>query len=141
MRLFQNFTYYPSYQQRLRRLASNAVTFQQQLQIFLDDRYGASHVLLPVVRADPDAFFTNWDDEFLQRAWAREAGLAKRGSLEEILLAQIEAHRTEVFYNLDPVRLDNEFTRAATRLRQKKDCMACCAIKRCRLLEVRSGRL
>jgi len=109
MRLFQNFTYYPSYQQRLRRLASNAVTFQQQLQIFLDDRYGASHVLLPVTRADPDVFFTNWDDEFLQRAWAREAGLAKRVSLEEILLAQIEAHRTEVFYNIDPVRLDNGF--------------------------------
>jgi hypothetical protein len=109
MRVFQNFCYYPSYRPRLRRLAANAVTFKQQLQVFFDDRYGASHFLLPVIRSDPDAFFTNWDDEFLQRAWAREAGLANRVSLEEILLAQIEAHRTEVFYNLDPVRLENRF--------------------------------
>jgi hypothetical protein len=108
MRLFQNFTYYPSYRRRLRQLVSNRVTFQQKLQVFFGDRYGASHVLLPITRADPDAFFTNWDDELLQRAWAREAGLAK-ASLEEILLAQIEAHRTEVFYNIDPVRLDNAF--------------------------------
>jgi len=109
MRVFQNSGYYPSYGPRLRLLAANAVTFKQQLQVFLDDRYGASHMLLPVARADPDAFFTNWDDELLQRAWAREAGLPKRMTLEDILLAQIEAHRTEVFYNLDPVRLANKF--------------------------------
>ena len=109
MRIFQNSDYYVSYGSRLRQLAVNAVTFKQQLQVFFDDRYAASHLLLPVTRADPDAFFTNWNDEFLQRAWAREAGLPKRVSLKEILLAQIEAHRTEVFYNLDPVRLDNRF--------------------------------
>lgn len=109
MRVFQNSGYYPSYGPRLRRLAGNAVTFQQQLQVFFDDRYGASHMLLPVARADPDAFFTNWDDKRLQHAWAREAGLPKKVTLEEILLAQIEAHRTEVFYNLDPVRLSNSF--------------------------------
>ena len=108
MRLFQNFTYYPSYQRRLRQLVPNTATFQEKLQAFFEDRYGASHVLLPVTRASPDAFFTNWDDELLQQTWAREAGLAK-ASLEEILLAQIEAHRTEVFYNIDPVRLDNAF--------------------------------
>jgi Glycosyl transferases group 1 len=109
MRVFQNSGYYASYGPRLRRLAANAVTFKQQLQVFLDDRYGASHMLLPVTRADPDAFFTNWEDEALQRAWAREAGLPKRTALEDILLAQIEAHRTEVFYNLDPVNLANKF--------------------------------
>ncbi len=109
MRVFQNSGYYASYGPRLRRLAAAAVSFEQQLQIFLADRYGASHLLLPVARADPDAFFTNWDDEFLQRAWAREAGLPNRVSLQQILLAQIEAHRTEVFYNLDPVRLANKF--------------------------------
>jgi len=109
MRLFQNSGYYGSYGPRLQRLAVDAVTFEQQLQVFLEDRYGASHLLLPVARGDPEAFFTNWDDERLQRAWAREAGLPKKVSLEEILLTQIEAHRTEVFYNLDPVRLSNAF--------------------------------
>lgn len=109
MRIFQISGYYASYRPRLRRLAADAVTFKQQLQVFFDDRYGASHMLLPVACADPEAFFTNWDDELLQRAWARETGLPKKASLEEILLAQIEAHRTEIFYNLDPVRLNNRF--------------------------------
>lgn len=109
MRVFQTSGYYASYGPRLRQLAVNAVTFKQQLQVFFDDRYGASHMLLPVARADPNAFFTNWDDELLQRTWARESGLPKRASLEEILVAQIEAHRAEVFYNLDPVRLSNKF--------------------------------
>lgn len=85
------------------------MTFEQQLGIFFDDRYGASHILLPVANRDPDAFFTNWDDENLQRAWAREVGLPSRLPLQDILLAQIEQHRTEVFYNLDPVRLSNKF--------------------------------
>lgn len=109
MRIFQTSGYYASYRPRLRRLAAKARTFREQLQIFFDDRYGASHLLLPIASRDPNAFFTNWDDEFLQRAWAREAGLPKRASLENILLAQIEEHRTEVFYNLDPVRLSNDF--------------------------------
>src|SRR5256885_8784462 len=109
MRLFQTSGYYASYRPRLRRLAANAATFKQQLQIFYDDRYGASHMLLPVANRDADAFFTNWDDELLQRAWAREVGLPGKPALEDILLAQIEAHRTEVFYTLDPVHLGNRF--------------------------------
>ncbi|MCK1287623.1 glycosyltransferase [Bradyrhizobium sp. 44] len=109
MRVFQSFCYYPSYRPRLRRLATNAATFRQQIEVFFADRYGASHILLPVIRADPDAFFTNWDDDDLQRAWAREAGMAKSASLEDILLAQIESHRTDIFYNIDPVRLENGF--------------------------------
>jgi hypothetical protein len=111
MRIFQSSGYYPSYARRLRRLAANASTFKQQVQVFLNDRYGASHLLLPISCGESDAFFTNWDDPSLQVAWARESGLPKRLSLEDILLAQIEAHRTEIFYNLDPVRLANGFLR------------------------------
>ncbi len=109
MRVFQTSAYYVSYAPRLRQLATDATTFNQQLQIFFDDRYGASHMLLPVSRVDPDAFYTNWDDEILQRAWAKEAGLPNKVSLHDILLAQIEQHRTEVFYSLDPIRLSNSF--------------------------------
>jgi hypothetical protein len=109
MRIFQTSGYYASYRPHLRRLAAKATTFKQQLQVFCDDRYGASHMLLPISNRDPDAFFTNWDDELLQRAWAREAGAPKKLSLQDILLAQIEEHRTEVFYNLDPIRLSNDF--------------------------------
>jgi hypothetical protein len=55
------------------------------------------------------AFFTNGNDEVLQRQWARENGLSERVNLETILLSQIEHHRTEVFYNLDPVRYPSRF--------------------------------
>jgi hypothetical protein len=75
---------------------------------FLDTRYAASHILLPVYSDSPDAFYTNGDDEDLQALWAREHGL-QTGNLEQILLSQIEHHRTEVFYNLDPIRYGSSF--------------------------------
>ena len=77
---------------------------------FLDTRFTASHILLPVFSESPDAFYTNGDDERLQVRWASEQGL-KTESLEQILLAQIEHHRTEVFYNLDPMRYGSTFVR------------------------------
>src|ERR1700730_13344335 len=104
MRLFQNSGLYRSYLRRLNQLASGAHGFDERRQIFLADRFGALHFLQPVLNGDPDAFFTNGDDEILQRQWARENGMRADTSLEDILLAQIEQHRAEVFYNLDPVR-------------------------------------
>jgi hypothetical protein len=111
MRLFQNSGLYPSYLTRLNRLASEAHGFNERRRIFLADRFGALHFLNPVLEGDSDAFFTNGDDETLQRHWARENGMLGKPSLESILLAQIESHRTEVFYNLDPVRYPSSFLR------------------------------
>ncbi|WP_292582104.1 glycosyltransferase [Mesorhizobium sp. 65-26] len=68
-------------------------------------------MLLPILAHAPEAFFTNGDDERLQRAWAREKGLGDDKSLSDILLAQIEDHRTDVFYNLDPFRYGADFVR------------------------------
>jgi hypothetical protein len=111
MRLFQNSGLYPSYLERLNQLASGATRFDERRWIFLADRFGALHFLKPVLEGDDDAFFTNGDDEILQRHWARENGIPARSSLEGILLAQIEHHRTEVFYNLDPMRYPSAFVR------------------------------
>ncbi len=111
MRLFQNAGISPAYQVRLRSLRGGARGFGANRQIFLDDRYGASHTLLPVLDGRPEAFFTNGDDEFLQREWARERGMPKSADLASILLAQIEEHRAEVFYNLDPIRYGGTFAR------------------------------
>jgi hypothetical protein len=77
---------------------------------FLNTRFAASHILLSVLSESPDAFYTNGDDERLQALWASEHGL-KTDRLEQILLAQIEHHRTEVFYNLDPMRFGSAFVR------------------------------
>ena len=64
-----------------------------------------------ITRQCPSAFFTNGDDEVLQRQWARENGLPANAALESILLAQIEHQRTEVFYNIDPISFPGAFTR------------------------------
>jgi hypothetical protein len=85
--------------------------FTEQRRIFLDNRFGAMHFLQPILNGDADAFFTNGDDDILQRQWARENGIRAGVSVEDILLAQIEHHRAEVFYNLDPVRYPGAFVR------------------------------
>jgi len=107
MRILQNSGLSHGY--RLHRGEVRYRNFSDGVAQFLDDRYGALHFLKPVLDGAPEAFFTNGDDEFLQRQWAREQGIGGRPTLETILLAQIEHHRTEVFYNLDPVRYPSAF--------------------------------
>ena len=111
MRLFQNSGLYPSYRKRFDQLAANARGFDERRRAFLDDRFGALHFLEPILNSEADTFFTNGDDEELQQQWARENRLDGKTSPEDILLAQIEQHRTEVFYNLDPVRFPSSFVR------------------------------
>jgi hypothetical protein len=111
MRVFQNSGIYPSYLPVLNELAKNATTFAERRDAFLADRFGALHFLQPVLNGSLDAFFTNGDDDIQQRFWARENGLPREASREQILLAQIEHHRTEVFYNMDPVRYPSAFVR------------------------------
>ena len=112
MRLFQNSGLYPAYVPRLRRLTQDCISFASQIEAFLSDRYGACHFLKPVLDHETTAFFTNGDDEQLQRRWAQEQGMPSKVSLASILLAQIESHRTEVFYNLDPMRYQSDFVRS-----------------------------
>lgn len=109
MRLFQNSGLARSYRTHLAGLTRGKMGFEALRDTFLEDRFGASHMLTPVLDRAPDAFFTNGDDEELQLAWAGEHGLKRETSLEDILLAQIEEHRTEVFYNLDPIRYPSRF--------------------------------
>lgn len=111
MRIFQNSGLYGAYVPRLRKLTRNDDTFEAHIDSFLEDRFGAAHFLLPVLQRDASAFFTNGDDEVVQAIWAKEHGLPAGTSLDSILLAQIEHHRTEVFYNLDPMRYSSDFVR------------------------------
>lgn len=111
MRVFQNSGLYRAYVPRLRQLTRDDKGFHAHIQRFLADRFGAAHFLLPVLRNDPTAFFTNGDDDVVQALWAKEQGLPANTSLERILLAQIEHHRTEVFYNMDPLRYGSDFVR------------------------------
>lgn len=109
MRLFQNAGLYPAYRKRLAELTHRSASFVSMIKAFIDDRYGACHLLDPVLNHDPSAFFANGDYEPAQRAWALAKGIASSVSMEDVLLAQIEEHRTEVFYNSDPIRFGNDF--------------------------------
>src|SRR5882757_5561229 len=111
MRLFQNSGLYPAYLPRLRALSRGINEFEALRQIFLNDRFCATHILQPVLQNDESAFFTNGDDEVLQRAWAKEQGMRPACSMDDILRAQIEAHSTTVLYNLDPLRFGSNFVR------------------------------
>jgi hypothetical protein len=103
MRLFQNGGIHSSYLNRLNQIAVRESSFEGRRRQLIGDRFGALHLLKPVLDDNKNTFFTNGDDEILQRSWARERNM-RNGSLLEILLAQIEEHRTEVFYNTDPTR-------------------------------------
>lgn len=108
MKIFQNNGLSRGF--RSNRPKSHGATFSQQISSFLHSRFAALHLLLPVLEGDPLAFYTNGDDDQLQSAWAREHGV-RTGDLSEILLAQIEEHNTEVFYNLDPMLYGSDFVR------------------------------
>ena len=101
MRLFQNARYYPSLRPKIRELTKGSSTFAGKISAFLNFRESAAHILLPVDQRADWAFFTNGDDADIQRVWAREHGLKSNAPLDEILRAQIEEHRADVFYNLD----------------------------------------
>jgi hypothetical protein len=111
VRVFQNNSLYNAYFPRIRQLDRMAESFNEAVRIFLHDRFAASHILEPVLSNDSNAFFTNGNDPHLQQRWANERGLPKKTPLDKVLLAQIEDHKTEVFYNLDPVRFDSAFVR------------------------------
>jgi hypothetical protein len=57
--------------------------------------------LLPIDQRAEWAFYPVGDDEDVERLWARERGLSSQASLTDILRAQIEEYRADVFYNLD----------------------------------------
>lgn len=109
MRLFHNFRYYPSLRPKLRELTKNCSTFASKIDVFLRFREAGCHILLPVDQHAEWAFFTNGEDEEVQRVWAREQGLSSRVSLADILRAQIEAHRADVFYNSDATGWASDF--------------------------------
>jgi len=109
VRLFQNARYYPSLRPKVRELTKNYTTFAGKIDAFLNFRESAAHILLPVDQRAEWAFFTNGDDGDIQRVWAREHGLNPRAPRDEILKAQIEHHRADVFYNLDATGWGREF--------------------------------
>jgi hypothetical protein len=112
VRLFQNCRYYPSVRPRYRELAKGQTSFAGHIGVFLDFRQNATHILSPIQERAEWAFFTNGDDVEVQKLWAREQGLPDRTSMGDILKAQIEHHRADVFYNMDTTGWKSEVIRS-----------------------------
>ena len=110
MRIFQASSLYPAYLPHLEKLfqKSGAQSSQQKINAFLHDRFGATHILQPILDRSDHAFFALGDTLSIQKMWAEEQGMLAGTDLQSILLAQIEHHRTEVFYSMDPVRFGKQ---------------------------------
>lgn len=108
MRVLQNVGIYPSYARRIARLVTRQCGFDTLMATFLYDRFDGVHLLKPIIDRSDDAFLSVGNFEAAQQAWAIENGLKATTKPVDILLAQLEAHRTEVFYNLDPARFDDQ---------------------------------
>lgn len=108
-RVFQVIGVYGAYRPQLERLMDPRPDFAGKVRALIDDGFGGIHTLKPAIEGDPDFFYTSGDFEPLQRQWAREQGVAGTTDLADILLMQIEHHRADVLYNLDPVRYDDAF--------------------------------
>lgn len=92
-------------------MTPRGATFAERMSIFHGDSYAAVHTLEPVLAGDEAAFYTVANDESLQRRWAQEKGMPRKADLDSILLAQIEEHRTEVFYTLSTTVVDSALAR------------------------------
>ena len=112
MRIFQCTTLYDGYLKRLKQLTANETSFASYRAKFISDRHGAAHFLKPILDDDALAFQANGNDDGHQKLWAKENGMRPGTSLTSILLAQIEQHRTEVFYCMDPVAYPTKFLKS-----------------------------
>jgi Glycosyl transferases group 1 len=111
MRIFQNTAATRSYAPILDRRLKKEPDFAGKVGAILESCTNRIHILLPVISGTENAFYTHGDNIELQRCWAHKKGLPATADLEEILLAQIEEHRTEVFYNFDWAHFDSKFAK------------------------------
>jgi hypothetical protein len=111
MRLFQNVITYPNFRPLISERNLTAKNYAERITNFIDSCFINLHILKPVLERSADAFLAIGDLPDTQQAWARENGMREDTPLDEILLAQIEAHRTDIFYNWDPLRFDSSFVR------------------------------
>jgi Glycosyl transferases group 1 len=122
MRLFQEIFVRPAYEVHLDKLCSRHPTFAERQQALLYDGYNSVHLLQPVITGAPDAFLSSYLDSKLLRAWATENGLRADTPRDDILLAQVEQARAEVFYSHTPHLLGPQFLRRLPGCVRKRVC-------------------
>lgn len=99
MKVFQIGHIYPAHREQLLPHLQDAHHYDAAQSILCDD-LPKSHILKPCLEKDKDAFLSYHQEYTSMRLWAEENGLRRGTPVDEILLAQIEAHGAEVLYNV-----------------------------------------
>lgn len=121
MRVYQCLHSYPPHipQFEKRYGVSDDMDFATLHRLVLQEAYAAVYVLAPALEGRlEEVFFTLWDYDRLQQAWAREHGLRTKNR-DTIKLAQIEEYKPDVFYNMSAF-CDHGFIRKLGRTRMKR---------------------
>lgn len=103
MRLSVIESFYPAYLHQFYRKRPwlKDASFAECRLSLLEDRFDASHIFEPIYHHDPNVQFVVYNDKHSQQRWAQENRLRTRNMIE-ILLTQIEHHRSDVIYALEP---------------------------------------
>lgn len=122
MRIFQNIFAYPAYLKHLDKICGKTTSFADRLQAMVNDGWNGVHLLEPVIKGKLATFLTCTEDEALQSAWARENGLPAKTAADDVLLAQIEDSKAEVFYTQASHRYGPDFLRRLPGSVRKRVC-------------------
>ena len=112
MKIFQAVKFYKPYLDNFNYRFPELIksSFESRIKMLIRDRFMDLHVLKPVLDGCPLASFSVANDDALMRSWAQAHGL-RTTNRNEILLAQIEESRAEVFYTLHPKVFNGDFIR------------------------------
>jgi hypothetical protein len=111
MKVFQiahSFAPFNDYLENKYSVSVNNYSFSDLKKIIIDECYNTVHLLLPMYdSSEVNGFFTLWNYAPMQIAWAKENGSSET-NIKEILFAQIEHYKPDVFYNLSPILFSSQ---------------------------------
>jgi hypothetical protein len=98
MRVLQSIHLYTGHIDKIDSQVGCDATFSERVQAMVSNGLNGPHILGPAAEQQSDLFLTSLADVTMQRAWAREQGMANDLSPHHILLAQIEHFKPDVLY-------------------------------------------
>ncbi|MFG6500823.1 glycosyltransferase [Sulfitobacter sp. 1A15106] len=110
MRVFQVGNIYPAHLDQLQPRLANCENEDATNAVILSD-VPQAQLLAICISKNPDGRLSFPQYEKGLRHWASDNGLSSDTTLDEILLAQIENHRSEVFYSVNSARHSETFMR------------------------------
>ncbi|PXX97661.1 glycosyltransferase family protein [Halomonas sp. LBP4] len=108
LRVFQVGNIYGAHLARLKCRLDSLEQFEAVHKTILND-IPQTLLLAPAIEGSSEYFLCFPQYERGLRLWAREQGMPEKVSSEDILLAQIEHHRSEVFYTINASRHSKAF--------------------------------